>query len=426
MSESDNKSHIDRDLTPTERVRLERIDGLRQQHDKVVNAIKFAEDNRESIKPEVLDRANIERLRLEYLTNRELNELYTPESLEVYLAYRPDLEFSYDSARIAMGDNNAGKSARFGFICLPGLGAVTGRRAIRALSYCLLVVSILASTNAAWAEETAVECDRLAAAPLDYQRTAPAVKGNEFNVKKAEKACRQALAQTPRNPRLLFQLGYVLIAKNEMEEARDYLEQSAEKDYPAAAYYLGLYYDTGWGGEKDGRQAFEWFSKAAARGHRDAQFFLARKYQTGEGTGQNLEKALFWFRKAADQGHALAQYAAGVMYYGGGGVKEDLRQAQALIRAAAAQGLPQAQYSLGEMYLRGHGLEKSPEEALRWFMEAANRGYLVALVHLGEIYYEGKAVPKNLAEARKWFCKAGNFGRDEFKRNYSQQLRCGE
>ncbi len=77
MSNSDNRRVIARELTPTGRVKLQRIDALREQHKKLTDAVSRAQREGDQIPDELVNQAHIERLRLEYHVNKELQSLYT-------------------------------------------------------------------------------------------------------------------------------------------------------------------------------------------------------------------------------------------------------------------------------------------------------------------------------------------------------------
>ena len=290
--------------------------------------------------------------------------------------------------------------------------------------FSLLVLLVFGCTQEARGTGIVAKCDRSAAADFDYQRKAPPVSFKNFNSGKAERLCRQALEKESQNPRLLFQLGHALVVNNEVEKAKSYLSEAADRGYPAAEYYLGLYHEKGWTKKVDLGKALQWYLSAAKNGHRDAQFSLGRMYETGRGVEKSAIEALRWYKRSAEQGHTVAMYATGTMYYGGGGIQENLKLAASFIKDAAEDGLVQAQHSLAQMYMRGHGVQQSMEQALHWFELSASKGYAVAQLRLGDLYYEGQSIARNPQEATKWFCSAGDVGKQHFKRKYNEQLSC--
>lgn len=95
--------------------------------------------------------------------------------------------------------------------------------------------------------------------------------------------------------------------------AKKYLKGPAEKDFPAAQYFLGrVYMEGGEGVEKDIPNALKLFEKAAENKHPRALLFMGRFHEKGEHDLEpNKDKALELYKEAARFGDKKALYHAG-------------------------------------------------------------------------------------------------------------------
>lgn len=114
-------------------------------------------------------------------------------------------------------------------------------------------------------------CDEFAGDPLDNDRMGPAVKFFSMDTKKAISACQNALKEHPKTARFRFQLARAYTADEQYKKAFHYYKESAEQDYSAAQYNLGLMYLYGQGIPKDKKKAKYWYDKAASQGHKKAK-----------------------------------------------------------------------------------------------------------------------------------------------------------
>ncbi len=87
---------------------------------------------------------------------------------------------------------------------------------------------------------TLAACDRLAAAPDDRDRQAQPVPSRQLDAKAAVAACRQAVADTPKDRLSLFQLGRSLESGGKLDEAKSIYRQAADFGHAAAARHLAL------------------------------------------------------------------------------------------------------------------------------------------------------------------------------------------
>ncbi|EMN1932103.1 sel1 repeat family protein, partial [Burkholderia ambifaria] len=82
--------------------------------------------------------------------------------------------------------------------------------------------------------------------------------------------------------------------------ARALLGEAAGQGDPAAAYYLGLIYRSGYGTAADPVQAAHWFELASRADIPAADFMLANAYRDGSGVPRDEARALALYRRAAE------------------------------------------------------------------------------------------------------------------------------
>ncbi|WP_034177542.1 tetratricopeptide repeat protein, partial [Burkholderia ambifaria] len=82
--------------------------------------------------------------------------------------------------------------------------------------------------------------------------------------------------------------------------ARALLGEAAGQGDPAAAYYLGLIYRSGYGIAADPVQAAHWFELASRADIPAADFMLANAYRDGSGVPRDEARALALYRRAAE------------------------------------------------------------------------------------------------------------------------------
>ncbi|MDP9581985.1 UNVERIFIED_ORG: TPR repeat protein [Burkholderia contaminans] len=82
--------------------------------------------------------------------------------------------------------------------------------------------------------------------------------------------------------------------------ARALLGEAAGQGDPAAAYYLGLIYRSGYGTAADPVRAAHWFEFASRADIPAADFMLANAYRDGSGVPRDEARALALYRRAAE------------------------------------------------------------------------------------------------------------------------------
>lgn len=180
-------------------------------------------------------------------------------------------------------------------------------------------------------------------------------------------------------------------------------------DHRDAMFYVGLYFDRGYGpAEQDYWKAVSWYTKAAERGNITAQNNLGHCYQYGNGVPQNYSQAFKLYKKAADAGLATAQSNLGNLYYDGLGVGKDLNMAVSLYKKSAQQGDKFGCYNLANRYDAGEGVPQDYTQAFQWYMKAAEQGYADAQNMVGRYYDMGRGTAQDYVQAVKWFQKAAD------------------
>jgi localization factor PodJL len=97
-----------------------------------------------------------------------------------------------------------------------------------------------------------------------------------------------------------------LSVKKDVDIARRYYMQAAERGNAKAMHNLAVLDADGGGKGANYKNASQWFRKAADRGVADSQFNLGILYARGIGVEQNLAESFKWFSLAAAQGDADA------------------------------------------------------------------------------------------------------------------------
>lgn len=154
----------------------------------------------------------------------------------------------------------------------------------------------------------------------------------------------------------LYDIGFEHYSAGKMHKAEKWLRMAAERNHPAAQYFLGTMYINGIGGlSKDPQKRFYWNSKAAEQGFAPAQTSLGLGYLIGKPPfSKDYSKAKEWFSKAAEQGDSGAQAELGEMYFYGEGVPQDREKGIELLRLSAEQG---DKYGSAKGILEAHGID---------------------------------------------------------------------
>ena len=153
-------------------------------------------------------------------------------------------------------------------------------------------------------------------------------------------------------------------------------------------------------------EAFELFKTLAEKGNGRAMYFLGEYYEAGYGhVAKDNDKAKEWRIKGRDAGDILAtRIASYLLPKENENLDEISKKSFIDVESLAENGDIIAQMELADMYASGHGCEENNAECLRWLESSAKGGYWAAMASLGNVYYD----KDNYAEAFKWFEKAAN------------------
>ena len=197
---------------------------------------------------------------------------------------------------------------------------------------------------------------------------------------------------------------------------KDLKEIATTSPYHWVDYHIGDWYDNGWGGEENKKQAVVWWNKAIAGGNSVAMYNLAVAYGNGEnGLTQSSTKANELYALAAEKGHATARYNLGVRYCEGIGVEVDFVRGVELYEQSAKQGNVHAQHNLCDIYRNGSldnengnpmTIPKNLPLHFKWSLAAAKQNHIRGQRYTALCYKNGWGVERNFASAFEWLMKA--------------------
>ena len=207
----------------------------------------------------------------------------------------------------------------------------------------------------------AAECDRLAAHPLDPERTVPrGVMIDAIDQSAALAACSAAAEAAPAVARLWFQWARALEAAGRDGDAAQRYERAAGLGSVAAMANYGLMLIEGRGAPENLQGGIEWIRRAADRNYPPAQVSLGSLTEDGRGVAQDIAEAARWYRRAAEAGDPSGQNAIAWMLEQGRGVERDEEEAERFYRLAAGQNYAEAMNNLA-WFLNARG--RNPDEA---------------------------------------------------------------
>jgi TPR repeat protein len=184
------------------------------------------------------------------------------------------------------------------------------------------------------------------------------------------------------------------------------LREAASSRDPRAMKALAIAYRTGYGAERNPREAKNWLRKAAVeKGDPEAMWMLGVIYREEGG-----DSALFWIRRAANARFADALVDLGALYDHGDQVPRNASLAVSYYVWAEKAGSARAAFALGKLYELGEGVRVNHVQAHLWYRRSACRGSTDALNALGNQYLNGHGVPVDSAEATRLFRVAAAAG----------------
>ncbi|MGB8353436.1 MAG: DUF3592 domain-containing protein [Chthoniobacteraceae bacterium] len=139
-------------------------------------------------------------------------------------------------------------------------------------------------------------------------------------------------------------------ATPDLQRGNQLLREDADKGDAKAQRYVAIWYFAGKEGyPKDPVKAAEWMRKSADQGDPEAENFMGQFYASGTGVEKNLETAVQWLQKAAAQGEPHACFSLGTASEKGlGGLPQD--NAKAIEWYRKAGNLPKAHEALVRLH----------------------------------------------------------------------------
>ncbi|EME43781.1 hypothetical protein DOTSEDRAFT_71573 [Dothistroma septosporum NZE10] len=199
--------------------------------------------------------------------------------------------------------------------------------------------------------------------------------------------------------------------KNTYREGLKWLrraQESADFQYNAGPYELGLMHLTGFGGDifKDEAYAAQLLTQSAELGHVHANFLMGQAYENGlYGCPRDAALSVHFYNGAATRGHVEGMMALCAWYMIGAEpvLEKDEAEAFAWAKQAAESGYTKAEYAVGYFTEMGIGCRRDPLEANMWYVRAADQGNESATQRLAIIRAAASGdpgIPMGKAEAR--------------------------
>ena len=145
----------------------------------------------------------------------------------------------------------------------------------------------------------------------------------------------------------LYRDGTVVIP--DVEQARDWLQRSAEQSLNVARYALGKLLLTDDPLVQDIPAGLNWLEQARQNGSSYAGYRLGKEYLRGEIVPKDVPKALEYLNDSAQRGNQFAQYTLGKLFLLGREVPQDKGLAERWLKLSAAQGNEYAQFFLDRL-----------------------------------------------------------------------------
>ncbi len=202
-------------------------------------------------------------------------------------------------------------------------------------------------------------------------------------------------------------------------EAINYYKKAWDNGIADAGTDIGWIYSFGEIENHNDMTAAKWFQRAADKGSPQGMYFLGYFYDEGYGGLPVSEKmSAKYLRMAADRdNYSAIRYLLCKKCYGNNEEFEELRKR---LFKMADDGDDRAQNALGYAYLYGEGwdsafgLEKNPAESQKWFEKSADQGNVDSIYQLGKNlldYDSGYGIDINLGE--KYLLMAAEKGKDD-------------
>ncbi|KAF3480843.1 protoplast regeneration and killer toxin resistance protein [Arthroderma uncinatum] len=209
--------------------------------------------------------------------------------------------------------------------------------------------------------------------------------GSKQDGAKAVQFYRQAASKN--HPGAMARLGRACLA-GDMGLTKRYREgltwlkraaESADVQYNAAPFELGLLHEAGYGDDvfQDESYAAQLFTKSAELGHAEANYRMGDAYEHGKlNCPRDPALSVHFYTGAAQLGHPMAMMALCAWFMVGAEpiLEKDENESYEWARRAAECGLAKAEYAVGYFTEMGIGCRRDPLEANVWYVRAADHG----------------------------------------------------
>ncbi|DAA77817.1 TPA_exp: Uncharacterized protein A8136_5520 [Trichophyton benhamiae CBS 112371] len=182
--------------------------------------------------------------------------------------------------------------------------------------------------------------------------------------------------------------------------------ESADVQYNAAPYELGLLHEVGYGDDvfQDESYAAQLFTKSAELGHAEASYRMGDAYEHGKlNCPRDPALSVHFYTGAAQLGHPMAMMALCAWFMVGAEpiLEKDENESYEWARRAAECGLAKAEYAVGYFTEMGIGCRRDPLEANVWYVRAADHGDERAKHRIAAIRAAASGADPNSAAARR-------------------------
>ena len=126
--------------------------------------------------------------------------------------------------------------------------------------------------------------------------------------------------------------------RQDYKKAREYFEKLYRMNCRGAAFYLGLYSEYGYAGEKNEAEAVRYYREGLDSGDGYCAVNLGRMYCLGLGVEKDERKGLAYYRRGYQEGDSLACANLGWCYEVGQGTRKNLPKALEYYREGAELG----------------------------------------------------------------------------------------
>jgi len=192
-------------------------------------------------------------------------------------------------------------------------------------------------------------------------------------------------------------------------EAKLWIDKSAEQNNPFANYLSGNAYQYGYFGEKDLLKAYFAYNEAALDYYPDAQLEVGYFNDIGKVAETDKRLAMSWYFLCAKALNLNCLRNIGIFFENGIVVEQDFEVALHYYKLASDRGHAQSTTSLAKMYWSGKGVDKSFNKANELFLQSCEKRDGEGCNHLGTSYLDGEGFEIALDKANELFEKSCNY-----------------